>query len=300
MKKFITLTLKFILLIIIMFISMAVSSRVVGVQHASKSSVDSVIPLLIYCILNTLILTLFIVKSKLRGYKLAVASFIVFWGTQYFMTQIETLYFNSTLKMPLSELIKDVTSGAIYTSIFSLLAVLILGKFKKETNFLHNNVKIKASIINVIPNMIILSLIYVIIYFIFGYFVAWQFADLRYYYTGSTHIVNIFQHMSNQFRQDPVLILFQFFRGFLWSILAVVIIDSLGIDNLVTYITTGLLFSILITTPLIFPNAYMPAQVRFGHSFELSTSMLVFGIISVIILRNKLGAPLVKNPRIRH
>lgn len=287
MKKLIILTFKIISLIIIMFITMAVSSMFVGIKHASNSSNSSFTQILIYCILNTLILTLFIVKSKLRSYKLATVSFILFWGIQYFMTQIETLYFNASVKMPLAELIKNVSFGAIYTAIFSLIAVLILGKFKKETNFQYNNHKIKVSIVNIIPNMIILSLIYVIIYFIFGYFVAWQFADLRYYYTGSTHIVNIVQHMSNQFRQDPVLILFQFFRGFLWSILAVIIINSLDIQNRLIYITTGLLFSILITTPLIFSNAYMPTSVRIGHSFELSTSMLIFGIISVVILKNK-------------
>jgi hypothetical protein len=288
MKKTIVLALKVILLIIIMFISMAISSLFVGVQQSSKSSSDSIIPVLIYCLLNTLVLTLFIVKSKLRGYKLAAVSFIVFWGVQYFMTQIETLYFNDSVKMPISQVIKVVTSGAIYAAIFSLLAVLILGKFKKKVNSPNADVKIKVSINNIIPNMIILSFIYVIIYFAFGYFVAWQFADLRYFYTGSTSIENIFQHMSNQLNQDPVLILFQFFRGFLWSALAVIIIYSLSIKKWATYIITGLLFSILITTPLIFPNAYMPTPVRFAHSFELSTSMLTFGVISVIIFKNKL------------
>lgn len=287
MKKTLVLALKIILLIITMFISMAVSSLLVGVQQSSKSSSDSIIPVLIYCLLNTLILTLFIVKSKLRGCKLAAVTFIAFWGVQYFMTQIETLYFNDSVKMPIAQIIKVVTSGAIYAAVFSLLAVLILGKFKKEANSSSADVKIKVSIKNILPNMIVLSFIYVIIYFIFGYFVAWQFADLRYYYTGSTCIVSFFQRMSDQFRQDPGLILFQVLRGFLWSALAVIIIYSLSVKKGTIYIT-GLLFSILITTPLIFTNAYMPSSVRFAHSLELSTSMLAFGVISVIIFKNKL------------
>lgn len=285
MKKVIILSLKVILLITIMFISMAVSSILIGVKHGPESTENTVIPVLIYCILNTIILTLFIVKSKLRSYKLVAVSFIIFWGTQYFMTQIETLYFNSAVKMPLEELIRNVTSGAIYIFVFSLLAVLILGKFKGETNFQYSNLKIKTIIISAIPNMILLSIVYVIIYFVFGYFVAWQFADVRYYYTGSTHIISFFTHMSSQ---DPVIISFQLFRGILWSILAIIIIYSLGIENWLTYITTGLIFSILITAPLIFPNSYMPVSVRIGHSFELSTSMFTFGVVSVIILKNKL------------
>ena len=120
---------------------------------------------------------------------------------------------------------------------------------------------------------------------------------MRYFYTGSTDIVNVFQHLSNQFKQDPILILFQLFRGFLWSGLAIIIINSLGNINWMTYITSGLLFSMLITTPLIFTNAYMPAPVRLGHSIELSTSMLTFGVISVIIFKNKLGVNTLGNNR---
>lgn len=287
MKKFTITALKVILLTVIMFISMAVSSLLVGVQNDSRTSGSSIALVLIYCILNTLILTLFIVKSRLRGLKLAAVCSIVFWGIQYFMTQIETLYFNSAVKMPIIEIVKVVASGAIYAVIFSLLAVLILGKFKKEAGSSNNHDgKIKMPFADFIRNIVVLSIAYVIIYFVFGYFVAWQFADLRYYYTKSTEIVNIFQQISNQFRQDPVIFLFQLFRGFLWSALAIIIIRSLDSTNWMAYIITGLIFSILITTPLIFPNAYMPLPVRLGHSFELSTSMLVFGFLSIVAFKN--------------
>ena len=79
MKKVVILGLKVILLTIIMFIGLAVSSALVGVQHTSKSSSSSIAPVLIYSFINTLILTLFIVKSKLRGFKLVVANFTIFW-----------------------------------------------------------------------------------------------------------------------------------------------------------------------------------------------------------------------------
>lgn len=289
MKKVIIFGLKGILLTIIMFIGLAVSSALVGIQHASKSSSSSITPILIYSFINTLILTLFIVKSKLRGFKLVAANFTIFWGIQYFMTQIETLYFNYAVKMPVAEIAKVVASGAINAIIFSILAVLIMGKFKREVNSYYINTNVKVSVAKSLPNIVILSSIYVIIYFIFGYFVAWQFADLRYFYTGSTTIVNVFQHLLNQFNQDPILILFQLFRGFLWSALAITIINSLGNINWMTYITSGLLFSILITTPLIFTNPYMPAPVRLGHSIELLTSMLTFGVISVLVFKNKLA-----------
>jgi hypothetical protein len=38
---------------------------------------------------------------------------------------------------------------------------------------------------------------------------------------------------------------------------------------------------------VILPNSYMPTLVRLGHSFELFTSMFVFGILSIIIFKSK-------------
>ncbi|MGD8192857.1 hypothetical protein ACQCN2_23220 [Brevibacillus ginsengisoli] len=287
MKKTITLGLKEILITVIMIIGMAISSFIVGLD-TSKSSNDSVTPLFAFCILNTVILTIYILNAKMRGLKLIGMIFVIFWGIQYFMTQIETLYFNSAVKMPLLDTLKVVIMGAISIFMSSTFAVLILGKAKnKRSSYGEENI-VKVPFAKLFPNMAILAFCYVIIYFLFGYFVAWQFPELRKFYTGSTAILNVLQHMANQFQSDPLLPLFQLFRGLLWSGLSVIIIHSLNTKGWKTYIITGLLFSILITSPLILPNAYMPAPVRLGHSIELFTSMFAFGILSIIIFKNKL------------
>lgn len=286
MKKEIILGLKEILITVIMFIGMAISSVIVGF-NTSQSSNNSITPLLIFCFLNTIILTVYIINSKMRGLKLIGTTFIIFWGIQYFMTQIETLYFDSAVKMPLFDILQVVFMGTISIAISSLFAVLILGKFKKEHTPCDEKNNVKVQFAKLLPNITILSFCYVIIYFLFGYFVAWQFPDVRKYYTGSTVIVNFIQQMTNQFQSDPILPLFQLFRGILWSGLSLIIITSLNTKGWKTYIITGLLFSILITSLLMLPNAYMPAPVRLGHSLELFTSMFTFGILSVIIFKNK-------------
>lgn len=297
MKKGIILALREILIMVIMFIGIAISSVIVGV-NTSQSTNNSAIPLLIFCILNTGILTVYIINSKIRGLKLVGVTFIIFWGIQYFMTQIETLYFDSAIKMPLLGIMQVVIMGAISIIISALFAVLILDKLKRKFNSSEHKNTVKFPFIKLLLNMIILAVCYAIIYFFFGYFVAWQFQDLREYYTGSTAILNVFQHMANQLESDPMLILFQLFRGLLWSGLSLIIMASLDTRGWKTYIITGLLFSILITSPLIFPNSYMPTPVRLAHSFELFTSMFVFGILSIIILKNKLETNLLYNKEI--
>ncbi|HEX3026794.1 MAG TPA: hypothetical protein VHR42_06160 [Clostridia bacterium] len=288
MKKTILFLLKILLLTIILFVCMAASSILMGMGQTFSSSSSDVMPvlmysLLVYSLLNVLILTVWIENSRLRGIRLAVVCFTVFWGVQYFMTQIETLFFNSAVKMPVSEVFRVSSSGALYTAVFSMLAVWILGKFKKE-NARNEITGEKAARFALLPNLAVLTLTYVVIYFLFGYFVAWQFPVIRQFYTGSTQIVNFFQHMAGQ---SPFLILFQLFRGILWALLALLILNSLKVKNRASYLIPGLLFSILISAPLLLPNAYMPDAVRFGHTIELFSSMLTYGILSVPILKKR-------------
>ncbi len=263
----------------VMFIGMAVSSVAVGV-HTSKSAGNSAVALIIYCLLNTVILAVFIMNSRLRGIKLMGTVFIIFWGIQYLMTQIETLYFNAAVKMPVKEVITVVVSGALSALIFSFFAVLILSRFKKDKGFMDKGSLGKLPLDKLFKDAVVLSLSYVFIYFIFGYFVAWQFADVRYYYTGSTEIMNFFQHMANQLKSDSLLPVFQIFRGLLWTGLSILIFAALERKGWKTYIITGMLFSVLISSTLVFPNDYMPAAVRFAHSIELFSSMFLFGVLS--------------------
>jgi hypothetical protein len=290
MKKGFGLILKVLLLSIILLVCMIAFSEV-GAQHSAAASGNAILPLFGYCILTAAVLALFIMHSNLLGFRLVLVCFVITWGTQYFMTQIETLYFDSAVKMALTEIVRNVIFGGLYTAVFCFLAVLILGKFKKVTHIEPEGQKNNWPIKTFIRNIIALSLIYVVIYFVFGYFVAWQFADVRLFYSKSTQIVNFFAHMSNQFQQDPILPLFQLFRGIMWSFLAILILQSLRTKNhMAFYLIPGFIFSVLITTMLIFPNAYMPLSVRIGHSFELSTSMMTFGIVSSFVFRKQFTA----------
>ena len=221
MKKAVVLGLKILLLTILMVASLAVSSAIVSI-HTSQSESNSLILIFLYALINTGILTIFIVNARPRGIKLIGITFMIFWGIQFFMTQIETLYFNASVKMPIVDVLEVVISGALTAVIFSSLAVLILGKFKKKDASHHHESLFKGLISKSWLHILSLSVSYVIIYFLFGYFIAWQFPDLRYYYTGSKDILNIFQHLSNQFRTDPILPLFQLFRGLLWSGLSII------------------------------------------------------------------------------
>lgn len=284
MKKTILFCLRVALLTFLLFVCMAVSNLLLGAGGGTSAPAGAVSALMVYSFLNALLLSVWIKNSTLHGIRLVAVCFAVFWGVQYFMTQIETLFFNSAVKMPLSQLSRVVLSGALYTAVFSFLAVWILGRFRKENLPEAKPSRISAKIHELLPYLVVLALLYVAVYFLFGYFVAWQFPAIRQFYSGSTQMIGFFQDMA---QQSPILVLFQVFRGFLWALIALLIRDSLKPNSRLSVLLPGLLFSVLISTPLLFPNSYMPDPVRFGHSFELFSSMLVYGLLSVPILKKK-------------
>jgi len=127
--------------------------------------------------------------------------------------------------------------------------------------------------------LVLLPLAYIVLYFLFGYFVAWQSPDVRELYTGSTAIEPFFTHLANTLQGSFALLPFQFLRGLMWIGLALLIMRMMKGGAWEKAIAIGLLFGLLLTTQLLFPNPYMPAPVRLAHFIETSTSTFLYGVL---------------------
>jgi hypothetical protein len=131
-----------------------------------------------------------------------------------------------------------------------------------------------------------LAVLYVVVYFVFGYFVAWQWEEARLFYSGTTDIKPFFTHFGDLFlKEDPVIIPFQLLRGALWTALALVIVWMMKGRRWEASLAVALTFSALLAVPLgLFPNPYMPPMVRQAHFIEILSSMLLFGGIAGWVL----------------
>ena len=132
-----------------------------------------------------------------------------------------------------------------------------------------------------------MAVIYVVFYFIFGYFIAWQFPELREYYSGSSEILSFPVHMQQQFQSDPWLPIFQLLRGAIWAGMGLFIVSAL--DRAMKwerFVIVGLSLSVGLSTLLLVPNPFMPSNVRFGHFFELLLENFIFGALLVWIFRS--------------
>ena len=131
-------------------------------------------------------------------------------------------------------------------------------------------------------SFVALAMFYVVVYFVFGYFVAWQWEETRLYYSGSTAIKPFFIHFLDLFlKEDPLIIPFQLLRGALWTSLAIVIVRMIKAKRWETSLAVALTFSVLLSLPPgLFPNPYMSPIVASSHFIEISSSMLFFGGIA--------------------
>jgi hypothetical protein len=179
--------------------------------------------LLFTCFINTAAVLFFIYYARIRGLRLASILFLITFGIQFFMSQIETAWFNDSLKMPVNTILMIVTGGAIMSVLFSLSATWITGKSKRSDQT-PTALQIPGLKSLIKPVAILAIIIWPMVYFLAGYFIAWQFADIRAYYSGSTSIDPLYVMMKENVISG--LYFFQIFRGLLWVLIAMMVFIS--------------------------------------------------------------------------
>lgn len=235
-----------------------IDTNIIMITEEASQAVRAVV---LASLLYSFVLSFLVIRSPFHGIKLVGRLIIIHFGVETFMAQIETLYFNSSVQMGLLELVDIVLMGAVRAIIFAPLAVLIFGKMKGSA-LLDEKEKISVKANWNIP-LLKLAVFYVVVYFLFGYFVAWQWEETRIYYTGSDAIKPFFSHFWDLFnKEDSLIIPFQLARGVMWSFLALLIVRMLGTKRLEASLAVALTFLILFGLLIgIFPNPYMPDAV---------------------------------------
>jgi len=293
LKRTLLLLFRLAMAFIVMFVAYILSTMVIGgtnvvltPEEASQASTA----LIFVSLINALVLSFLILRSRWYGLKLIGAVILVLFGVETFMAQIETLYFNSAVQMGTAEYVGIVAAGALRALIFAPLAVFIFGKMKKPVQPEEKGAAELPS--DWRKRFAVLAVIYVVVYFMFGYFVAWQWEGTRLYYSGTTAIKPFFTHFWDLFfTEDPFIIPFQLLRGVLWTSLALIIVLMIKAKQWETSLAVALTFAVLLSLPLgLFPNPYMPPLVARSHFFEISSSMLLFGGIAGWVLYTYQGS----------
>jgi len=234
--------------------------------------------MLILALVNTLLIISLIVTSQWRGWKLALFLAIAYFGSFTFITQIETWYFLTGLTVS-SELISALfLMGLTVPLLFIPIAILISGYWKDEgavSDLKLLDMPVKQFIIRLTA----ISILYVIIYWIAGYYIAWQNPELRSFYGSQGEIMPFWDHTIQTLSDTPDLLILQLFRGTLFALFVYPVIRGSSVSPWLTSLITGSLLAIpslghILANPLI-PSA----EVRFTHMIETIPSTFLFGMI---------------------
>lgn len=240
-----------------------------------SDSGSSNLMLLVICLLNTATLLFFIHNSNIRGWKLVLYIFLISFGLQYFLTQIETIWFNDALKMSHSLIWMVVLGGAISNFLFAITASWMTGRFKNAQIDYAQFTSQKSALIKWISIHCIFT--WPIIYLSAGYFIAWQFSSVRQFYTGTDEMQSFVK--INIENVTSGLYFFQIFRGLIWILIAFLVLFSVEGSTLKKAIILGLLFSVISSSQLLLPNPILPDMVRIPHLIETSISNFIWGLI---------------------
>lgn len=250
--------------------------------------VEGPIGMLILAIINTILIVALIVSSRFRGWRLALLLGLSYYGSFTFITQVETWYFLGSTAVSPELLVRLFIMGLPIPFLFIPLAVSITKRWRKITPTSENrNVAMPNGQLMLMLKLGIIAVVYVVIYWCAGYFIAWQNPDLRAFYGSPGAITPFWQHTLNTISDSPDLFLLQIVRGLLFALIAIPVIVGSNVNPWRTALLVGLLLAVPHLAHIL-PNPLMPdASVRLSHMIETATSTFVFGLIIVWLLHRR-------------
>jgi hypothetical protein len=280
MKSGVFLIAKLLALTILYFILFGVISAALipastQAQNTGNES-NMFFALLAVSILNTLVVAYVVLRSRLTGWKLALSLFVILFGVGTFMAQIETAVFVTGL--PPGLLSRIVLSGFFMALTFSPLAVLVLGRGKSKQDSGDTPLQ-PLPVSQWIIRLTLIALCYVVIYFTFGYFLAWKNPAVRAYYHGTDP--------GGVVVDTPWLVALQFVRGLLWVFIALPVVRMMKGERWEIALAVAVCFAVFMSSLLLLPNPLMPTEVRMAHLVETATSNFLFGCLLVFVLLSR-------------
>ena len=225
-------------------------------------------------LLQTIALAYPVVRSRWSGWRLVVTVALLYFGTVTFMSQIESLIYLGR-KMPGGMLSGLFAMGLFNAVVFAPILVLVLGPWRGERPDADRLAAPWGPLGPWLTRALIGGGVFLVLYYLFGYIVAWQNPLVREYY-GGTDPGSFFAQMLSIAKGTPWMIPFQFARGLLWVGLGLLVVRMMRGGWWEAGLATALLFAVPCLYLLI-PNPLMPEPVRMAHLVETAPYQFAFG-----------------------
>jgi hypothetical protein len=214
-------------------------------------------------------------SSRLRGWRLWALLSGFTWFVMSVTSQLEAIYF-----MP------NVTAGMLPWLLGMTLPVAIL--FPPVLMTLFGLWRADPSLLPAwrppaLPRLVtarrvgvLAGVVYPLVFFAAGYFIAWQSPAVRQFYTGSTELPGVLAHLRHTFSTEPSIYPFELFRGLLWIGAALLILRTTRGPWWWGTLLVALAFCFIQNDLHLLSNPLMPAEVSRVHFLETGSSNIVW------------------------
>src|SRR5690554_5535549 len=242
--------------------------------------------LLIIALVNLMIIVPLIQTSRWGGWKLALILALSYYGAVTFVVQLESWFFLTASTVDAQMLPRLFLMGIPPAFLFIPLAVWILGKNSSTEEPAPNSAMVMP-IRQWIWKLITVVAAYLLLYWLAGYFIAWQNPVLRAFYGQPGPALPFFEHTLNTMR-DSSLFALQILRAFLYVLCMAPVIRGSKLNPWQTALLVGAFLSLPQNIALILENPLMPsAVVRLTHLIETTSSNFIWGLFMVWLLHRK-------------
>lgn len=274
-------------LTMLMMILFMVGATVLGPQVDSTLSPAEArftgLAMLLVCFVDTLLLGALILWSRLYGWRLMLITALLYYGVKTFQANIEAVYFMRNITPAMVPGLFTMTLPAAL--LWPPVAVWLLGKARQPAGTLTPPSLLPTlnSGLGLGKLLVLGVLLYPLLFFAFGYYVAWQSPAVRAFY-GGTDPGSFLLQMRTIIADDPFLLLFEGLRGLVWTTMAALLLWTLRARPWLAVLLLALVLALVENDTHLIPNPLMPTLVRQVHFVETASSNFLFGLIAGALL----------------
>jgi hypothetical protein len=295
MRTAIVLGLRVLALAALLVILLGVAAQVTGVARAGAgpsapaappaSAAAAALAPVLFCLLVSAVFTWLILRSTFRGWPLTGAVFLAYFGLGTVMLQMESVVFLPR-HLPAGFVPRMFAMGALIALFFAPAAAWMHGRFRTVADVPATPPGPGLTTRGWIARLALLAVVYVALYFLAGYFIAYRNPELVAYYD-DIDAGSFGAGMARVWERMPWLFALQALRGVMWVALVLPFIFSFRGRPWELPLLVGSAFSVWVVM-LLAPNPYMPESVRLSHLVETGSSNFLFGcLVGVVFARSR-------------
>ena len=284
--------LRFAALLLLYFITLALGGRLIApflpATPAEPGPLPQMTALIIACAGTVLVVMAAIYSSRWHGWKLILAMSFGFYAVMTLVTQLETWYFLLGITVGPELMTRLFLQGIPTAFIFIPITVLMMGQIRPRIEEPLSQAIIPMSLWEWVWKLAVIYVAYLLLYYLAGYFIAWQNPELRAFYGSPGEALPVFKQMANIFSNDPWLTPYQLLRTLIWVAGAYPIIRGSRLPMWQTALVVGLMLSVPQNIGHLLPNPLLPLNsVRISHMIETASSTFIFGLVVTGLLYPK-------------